>query len=146
MSARDAVANAVARFYGAVDARAWEAVIAAMSAPVHVDYASFGGGPPADAEPAEVVAQWRRVLPGFDATHHQLGNMDVELEGARAQVRAYVTASHFLGGEEWTVRGRYELELVGAGDAWTIATLRFLAGPVTGSADLPERAARRASA
>ena len=114
-----------------------------MSAPLHLDYESFGGGPPAELAPSAVVQRWRGVLPGFDHTHHQLGNLDVALTEEGARVRAYVTATHGLDGELWVVRGRYEIELGRAGGAWRITHLRFLVRDVAGLADLPTRAGSR---
>ena len=139
-------ANVVARFFNAVDGRDWDRVASFMRTPVHIDYSSFGGGHHADRSPADVVDGWRSVLPGFDHTHHQLGNLQVVVEGVEAAVEAYVTATHVIGAEVWTVVGRYEIRLIRAEAGWRVSSLRFLFKYQTGATELPEAATRRARA
>ncbi len=146
MSDDRAVVNVIARFFTAVDERDWDRVTSLMTTPVHIDYSSFGAGDPADVNPTDVVAGWRGILPGFDHTHHQLGNLLVEVDGDRASAQAYVTATHVIDAEVWTVVGRYQLELTRAQTAWRLSSLRLLFKYQAGATALPEEATRRAQA
>ena len=139
------VSNALAEFFGAVDDRDWERTEALMTTPIHIDYASFGAGDPTDMDPSDVVGGWRKVLPGFDHTHHQLGNVQLWVDGDVATVNAYATATHVIDSEVWTVVGRYEI-LLRREPGWRLSSLRFLFRYQAGATHLREVAAGRASA
>lgn len=142
------IANSVQRFFTAVDNRDWAGAEALMTSPFHLDFSSFGAGPAADLAPADILTGWKGILPGFDATWHQLGPLDIEMSGETATVRAYVTATHQIadaeGGALWTVYGNYALTLVREDGAWKLSGNRFRF--LTGNPDLPALAQQRASA
>ncbi|MFC3612279.1 nuclear transport factor 2 family protein [Lutimaribacter marinistellae] len=142
------VTNAVVRFFAAVDARDWEAAEQLMTRPFHLDYSSFGAGPGADLDPADVLTSWQAMLPGFDATQHQLGPLAIDMRENKAIVKAYVTATHHIadaeGGEIWTVYGDYDLTLRRDKDgSWRLSANIFNFRLVTGNASLPGLAQRR---
>jgi hypothetical protein len=141
------IANCVQRFFAAVDARNWDSAHALMTNPFHLDYSSFGAGPGADLDPADILAGWKAMLPGFDATQHHLGPLDIAVEADRATVCATVIATHLIegaeGGEVWTVHGDYVLELVDDG-GWKLASNRFNFKFMTGNTGLPALAQARA--
>jgi len=141
------VQNAVLRFFAAIDAASWKEAEALMATPFHVDYSSFGAGPAADLAPADVLAGWRQLVPGFEATQHQLGPLSISMDDATARVSADVTGSHFLksgeGSHHWTVFGRYEMELVDGPTGWQLRLLRLLYRAQTGDGDLPDLARQR---
>lgn len=139
------VANTVAEFFGAVDAGDWARVKSLMTSPIHIDYSSFGAGDPADAQPSDVIRGWQGILPGFDHTHHQFGNLQVSVNGDSAVVAAYVTATHVIDADVWTVVGRYEINLVPRDEGWSLSSLRFVFKYQTGATTLLEEATRRAS-
>lgn len=143
------IANAVHRFFAAVDSREWDVVQALMTDPFYLDYSSFGAGPGSNLAPADVVSGWKGMLPGFDATHHQLGPLATELEGDRAVVRCTATATHHIAGAEggaiWTVYGDYILTLSKA-DGWKLAANIFNFRFLTGNPALPALAQARAAA
>lgn len=143
------ITNAVHRFFAAVDARDWDAARVLMTDPFHLDYSSFGAGPGADLDPADILTGWKGMLPGFDATHHQLGPLDIEVEGDRALVRCNVTATHHIagadGGTLWTVYGGYILTLNKA-DGWKLAANIFNFKFLAGNPELPALAQARAAA
>jgi hypothetical protein len=143
------IANAVVRFFAAVDARDWAAAEVLMINPFHLDYSSFGAGPGADLAPTDILDSWKALLPGFDATQHQLGALDIETDGSSATVRANVTAIHQIagaeGGSEWTVHGDYVLTLTRT-DTWRLSSNTFNLHLVTGNTELPALAQRRAAA
>jgi len=45
---------------------------AAFADSVVIDYTSLWGGEPATITPAELMASWRGIVPGFDATYRWL--------------------------------------------------------------------------
>ncbi|MEM9629746.1 MAG: nuclear transport factor 2 family protein [Pseudomonadota bacterium] len=144
------ITNAVVRFFEAVDNRDWVAAKALMNDPIHLDYSSYGAGPAAELRPSDILHGWQQVLPGFDATQHQLGPLIIETEGPEAHVRANVTATHQIaavtGGELWTVFGSYEIGLTQTADMWRISSLTFLFKYQGGNTELPELAQKRAEA
>lgn len=139
------VANAVARYFAAVDARDWDGVMGLMTPTFRLDYSSFGGGPAAELSPAAIVGAWKGLLPGFEHTHHQIGNLDITVEGDRARVACYGTASHVIGARVWTVVGRYEKTLVRGAAGWRVSGSRFVFGYQTGDTTLPAEAQKRAA-
>jgi len=145
MTTAQAVANTLAVFFRAVDARDWATVTSLMTDPFHLDYASFGAGPPADLAPETIVAGWRSLLPGFDHTHHQLGNVAIDLESDTARIACYGTATHVIDQEVWTVVGQYRVALIQREDTWLLSKLRFLFRYQHGAIHLPSRAQERAA-
>lgn len=140
------ITNSVQRFFATVDAGEWEATQALMTNPFHLDYSSYGAGPAADLDPADILSGWRTVLPGFDATQHQLSPLDITVDGDRAVVRASVIATHWIadaeGGETWTVHGDYALTLV-QDQGWKLAGNVFTYKFQTGNGALPALAQQR---
>lgn len=134
-------------FIGA-DERQWQLCIDAFSETVHVDYTSLAGGEPADVQAADLVTAWRGVLPGFQATHHQLGNFSVKHTGNSADVFFYGTATHFLpndsGSNIWTTVGTYNAHLEKTGEAWKVTSLKFNLKYQDGNLSLPALAQQRA--
>ena len=145
MDPRIDVADSVARFLRAIDLRDWAAAEACMTSPMHLDYSSFGAGDPADLTPSQVTAPWKALLPGFDHTHHQMGQLSITTEGATARVEGPVFGDHVIGGEVWRVFGRYDIGLERGPNGWQLARLVFRYTHQSGPADLPERARARAA-
>ena len=137
------IANAVARYFARVDQGDWDGTQALMTNPFHLDYASFGGGDPAYLNPADILATWSGFLPGFDHTHHQIGNLDVKIYGDSARVSCYGTASHSIDERVWTVVGTYNIPLVRTGEGWKLSGIQFLYKYQTGATDLPAEAQQR---
>ncbi len=144
-----AITNTVLRFFNAIDARDWILARAVMAESFRLDYASFGGGPAADLDPGDILASWKGLLPGFDATHHQLGPLRVVAVEGRATIDAYVTATHHIadadGGTDWIVFGRYEIGAVLDGDEWKLNALTFNFRFSSGNDGLPALARARAA-
>lgn len=140
MEVHTEIQNVVSRFYTAVDKRDWGGATSLMTDPFHLDYSSFGGGEPADLNPEVIINGWKSILPGFEHTHHQLGNIDIVVEGDFAVVRCYVTATHVIGDQVWTVVGRYHNTLVVEDAVWKLSGSRFIFKYQTGAIDLPQMA------
>ncbi len=143
------IANTVARFFKAVDDREWAMAEALMANPYHLDYSSFGAGEAADLAPTQILKGWKGFLPGFDHTHHQIGNLDISVDGDKAKVACYGTATHVIadagGGTVWTVVGTYTITLKRVGD-WKLTGTTFHFKYQDGNTGLPEKAAERAAA
>lgn len=113
---------------------------------VRLDYTSLAGGQPEVVSNSELMTRWAGLLPGFDRTGHQLSNIRAEVRGERATASADVVADHWLGGEAWQVRGRYEYALVRDGRDWRITDHRFTLTGEEGSRALLARATEAAKA
>src|SRR5262249_39984745 len=94
-----------------VDVRELDASARQFAPEVRADYTSLWGGEAQVAPREDMIAGWRSVLPGFDATRHQLGAIEVQVEGDRATAECDVDALHWLDGGTWRVRGRYRFAL-----------------------------------
>jgi hypothetical protein len=92
---------------------------------VEVDYTSLWGGTPATMTPAQLVGSWRGLLPGFDATWHELGEIEVRVAGSSARAFCSVAARHWIGNAMWLPKGRYEFTLVKT-NIWRISQMRLV--------------------
>lgn len=124
-----AVRELVVRMGTLADARDWHALEQLFTDPVRADWSELSGVAAADVSPSELVGGWRQGLGGLEATHHLISNHEVELDGDRADARAYVHAAHRLanayGDPLWIVAGRYEHRLVRTEAGWRIAAAGF---------------------
>ena len=128
----------------ATDQRDWQGVEGTFSESVTLDYSSFTGQPATDLTPEAITTAWKGVLPGFESTHHQVGNFKTEEKGNTAQVFCYGTASHHLtdeGGSVWLVVGSYDFDLVRTGEGlWKITSMKFNFKYQDGNTQLPAKA------
>jgi SnoaL-like domain len=124
-----AVGQAVTRMFHAVDDLDWDTVRASFAPEVATDYTSLWGGEPAVVTPDALVEGWLPLAPGYDATQHLLGPIEVtpadtDRATCTANVRAYHhvrTGEHLSG--TWLVVGRYAIEMTGLDGAWRIASI-----------------------
>jgi len=108
------------------DLRGFTALEKLYAPEVRVDYTSLAGGEPEVKSAQALMAQWADVLPGFDRTRHALDDVEVEVDGARAEATAQVVADHWLGERRWQVSGRYRYDLVRDGREWRITSHQFV--------------------
>lgn len=106
---------------------------------VEVDYTSLWGGSPAVMAPADLIGSWRTLLPGFDATWHELDDIAVRIDGTKAEASCAVAARHWIDGAVWLPKGRYEFALVNTG-AWRISRMRFVLTEELGDRALVDKA------
>jgi hypothetical protein len=109
---------------------------------VEVDYTSLWGGSPARMSAAELIGSWRTLLPGFDATWHELGEIAVQVSGSMAEASCTVAARHWIEGAVWLPKGRYEFGLVNQA-GWRISKMRLVVTEEIGDRALVERARGR---
>lgn len=151
METTAAITQTVLDIFIGTDTRDWTRVAQAFAPQAGLDYASMTGQPAATLSPAQIVAQWQQVLPGFEHTHHQLGNFEVRvLSEDEATVFCYGTATHYLpqprGGNVWTVVGTYDFHLVRRGERWQADQMKFKFKYQDGNLALPQLAAARVQA
>jgi hypothetical protein len=138
-------ADAVVRFFHAVDDRDWAAVRAGLTDEVTADYSSLFGGEPERLAAGELVARWQGLLPGFDGTQHLLGPLVITATGDDATVHANVRGYHHLDGSTWLVAGRYLLTLHRADGTWRVAGIVLHTTYQEGDRSLPELGTARAA-
>lgn len=134
-----AIDATITRLFIAVDAANWDDVKRVFDAAVNLDYSSMSGQPAAVLSPAQITEQWNAVLPGFEHTHHQIGNVLIDIESKQAHGFCYGTATHYLehkNGNIWTVVGTYDFDLEKKRDAWVITGMRFNYKYQSGNAEL----------
>jgi hypothetical protein len=105
------------------DLRAFDAIAPLFADEVVVDYTSLWGGTAETMTPEVLMTAWAGVLPGFDATWHEIGRIEVRIAGDRAQATMPVDARHWLGDGFWRVVGRYDYDLVRRDRGWTITRM-----------------------
>ncbi len=137
------ISNIISRYFVAVDESDWDGAKVLMTNPFRLDYSSFGGGDPADLDPDGILKNWATFLPGFDATHHQIGTLDIQVKGDTAKAKLYGTATHIIGARVWTVVGTYNIPLVRTGEGWKLSGIQFLYKYQAGAIDLPAEAQQR---
>ena len=90
-----------------------------------VDYGAYKG-------PAHAFCEMLpKVIRGWAATHHQIGNVNMHIEGGNARVETYVSANHFHRADgsvdrEMMYFGRYLDRMQRRGDVWKIAHRRVV--------------------
>lgn len=139
----------VSRLFIAADQRDWQAVKNVFTDTVLLDYSSMGAGEPANLPSGQIIDSWKGLLPGFESTHHQLGNFLVQSGEDYAEVFCYATATHYLPNESnndiWTVVGSYNFELRSANGSWRISKMKFNLKYIDGNTDLPKLAQEKLS-
>lgn len=125
--ARAQIEEVLARYARAVDRLDDEAIITCF----HLDATVRAGGDRMPAQRFCVLAM--ATLRELTLTHHQLGNVQIALEGDAAHVETYFTSIHRLGvggwspypqgkpGEDLMMRGRYVDSFARRDGAWAIA-------------------------
>jgi len=131
------IMNVVSRFMMTVDERDWDGLRGLMTDPFHADFSSLTGKPAMDATPEAFTQLWDRILSPYRASHHQIGNQTVEIDGSRAEFRSHVTATHMAdgskGSEIETLFGSYRIPLVRSDNGWKLAGVAFTLSFKTGS-------------
>ncbi|BDD06909.1 nuclear transport factor 2 family protein [Aureibacter tunicatorum] len=143
----------IIQMFVATDQRDWGLVKDCFGEQVNLDYSSMNGNPAMKLTPDKIIESWQGILPGFESTHHQVGNILVENKGNKAQVFCYGTATHYLSksinnedGHVWTVVGSYDFELEkNADDKWKIVSMVFNFKYQDGNLMLPQRAIENVS-
>lgn len=136
--------DVVIKLFVSTDNRDWEVVENTFNSTVLLDYSSMTRNPATELSPEQITDSWKSILPGFESTHHQLGNFQSQINGTKAKVTCYGTATHFLtddGGNTWTVVGTYDFILNQDPEgSWKISSMKFNFKYQDGNTLLPEKA------
>lgn len=108
-----------------------------------IDYTSLWGGEPQRFAPSALMDAWAGLLPGFDATRHELSDIQVEIGDDAATAQAKVRATHWLGDRTWVVAGSYNYELIRADTGWQVSRMTFHLSDESGDRTLVEEAAAK---
>lgn len=134
----------ISQLFIATDERDWESLESIFADEVALDYSSMSGNPAAKLSPSQITESWKTILPGFSATHHQIGNFQIEIKDKEAHVFCYGTATHYLedpAGNVWTVVGSYDFQLrPDKKGNWRVSAMRFNFKYMDGNLSLPQKA------
>lgn len=140
------VRQTVLAMTAAIDAGGLDIVDRFFAPRTRLDYTSLWGGDPVELSPDEIQAAWGQIVPGFEATWHELSSIVIELsDPATASLTCAVDARHWLGQDVWRLQGEYRFTLLRT-DRWRIATMAFHLAREIGARDLVDQARARAAA
>jgi ketosteroid isomerase-like protein len=133
---RQAIGDLLARFCERIDEYDIDAVVALFAPDCVVDYGPGRGGEQKGRE--ALRARLRRGQGQFRRTHHQLGQVRVELEGDQAAAVTYVTAwDELWAGTRETARLQYRDRFRRTPGGWLISERRTLATGIEGFEAVP---------
>ncbi|HXZ17216.1 MAG TPA: nuclear transport factor 2 family protein, partial [Roseiarcus sp.] len=95
----------------AVDLGRYDLAEDAFASEVLIDYTSLWGGEPQRTTPAALIEAWRGLVPGFDATRHELSEVEARVDGDSAEATARVDGRHWIGDALWRPIGVYRWSL-----------------------------------
>jgi fermentation-respiration switch protein FrsA (DUF1100 family) len=141
---RQAITDTITRLLHAVDRRDWTAIAGVLAEQIRTDYTSLFGGS-IQIQPAhDLIATWRALLPGFDATQHLTGPIMANVSGDTARAHCAATGVHCIGRDNWTVSGHYDMELARTDHGWRISAITYRNVLTAGDETLPKKALERA--
>lgn len=129
----------------AVDLAAYDLAEKAFAPQVVIDYTSLWGGTPNTMTPSELMTAWRGIVPGFDATWHELGPVTVRVNGNEAKASAAVDGRHWIGTQLWRPIGNYHWDLQKQQGQWKVTRMQFAMTQEIGDRTLAAQATERAS-
>jgi hypothetical protein len=131
----------------AVDLANYDLAEAAFAPSIVVDYTSLWGGTPNTMTPSELMAGWRGIVPGFDATFHELAQVRATITGNTAIATANVDGRHWIGERLWRPIGHYHWDLMKSPEGrWQVTRMVFTMTQEIGDRALAAEAMRRVAA
>jgi SnoaL-like domain len=127
----------------AVDLGRYDLVEWAFAPEIVIDYTSLWGGEPQRTTPAALMEAWRGLVPGFDATRHELRDVEARVDGRSAQASALVDGRHWLGDALWRPIGVYRWTLEKRDGRWKVTAMTFALTQEIGDRGLVAIAAER---
>lgn len=118
------------KLYMYCDAMQWEKMLSEVFTPViWFDASSQGGGDPRTMEARDVCNMWNEGLAGLDAIHHQSGHYLINVQGDKADIYSYGTATHYkkaaTKGNTRTFVGSYDLKAERTSNGWRLSQFKF---------------------
>ena len=104
------------------------------------DYTSVFGGQPLRATPGQLIAQWHQLVPGFNATWHEVWDIRATVTGDKATGRANMRASHWAENVFWQMWGEYNWQLEKIDGQWKICHHKFIFDDEIGDRNVLKRA------
>lgn len=125
---KDEINRVVNKLFLYTDNRDWNKLISDVFTPkVDFDNTSLGG----DAQlvsSESIVDGWKEGFKELESVHHQIGNLDIEINGSLATVFCYGTATQYKTSPSKnntrTFIGNYDLKLIKEKD-WKISGFTF---------------------
>lgn len=130
----------------AVDLADYSLAERAFAPEIMIDYTSLWGGQPATMTPTELMTAWRAIVPGFDATWHQLSDIEATVTAEEATARAFVDGRHWIGEQLWRPVGEYHWRLQKQNGRWKVTHMTFLMTEELGDRGLAQQAMEGAAA
>jgi hypothetical protein len=149
MDDRNEIAGRIGALAVHVDARRWDELLELFAPQIRADWTSLFGGEPQSLRREQLIANWRRLLPGFTRTAHVIGSPNVVVTGRTAEAAASVVAWHFLkepgleGNNLWLAGGCYEITFAKLDSGWRITAITLARAWSEGNQDLPRLAGER---
>ncbi len=128
----------------AVDLGRYDLAETAFAPEIVIDYSSLWGGEPQRTTAAALMDAWRALVPGFDATRHELRDVEARINGDAAEATARVDARHWIGASLWRPIGLYRWMLERHGGRWKVTTMTFVLTEEVGDRSLVAAARERA--
>jgi len=119
----DAVRQLIARFANSFDVRDWATLGACLADSLYTDYSDLRGAPPETISRERFVELRRSALETL-RTHHLAGNVDVALQGSRAEATVSMVI-YRRGADGRTLNSHcvYTLGLAHTDDQWRIDSI-----------------------
>ena len=140
LRARIAIEDTLITLFVATDKRDWSAVRAVFTPHVMFDMTSLAGGEPQTLAPETIAAGWEEGLRPIEVVHHQVGNLQIRVNGERAHATCYGVAYHFRhhpsGRNTRIIVGSYDVDLQREQERWRISLFRFNCKFVDGNSSL----------
>ncbi len=136
----------VKKLFIATDGRFWDKVEKLFTEELYLDYQTFNGDSPAIVKAEDIVYAWSSFLPGFDYTHHQIGNMLTKITDDKAEVFCYGTTTLFMNAAKekfLTIVGSYTFDIVAVEGMLKIKGMVFNFKFKIGNAGLTELARKK---
>ena len=127
-----------------VDLGRYDLAEAVFALEIVIDYSSLWGGEPQRTTPSALMDAWRGLVPGFDATRHELRDVEARVDGEVAEATALVDGRHWLSDGLWRPIGLYRWALKKSEGRWMVTEMTFALTQEVGDRGLIAVAAERA--
>jgi hypothetical protein len=140
MTEREQIIETVNKLFIYTDYQEWDKLQSeVLTESVYLDMSSMGADA-AELSAKEICEAWREGFSGLDAVNHLAGNYLVNLDGDRARVFAYATATHYRAdakqGQTRDFVGSYNFELLKDSGSWKISVFKYNLKYTAGNLDL----------
>jgi hypothetical protein len=140
LAAKDQIATCIHQLFAGTDRRDWSAVRRCFADSVHFDMTSLAGGSPTNLTPGQITEAWAAGLEPIEHVHHQVGNLQISVDGGAATAFCYGIALHYRttrsGDNVRRFVGSYDFGLQRTPRGWVIASFRFTVKFVDGNREL----------